>query len=95
MIHVDAAVEQPWPRTDWDGLARNAVEAALAASPHGDLLASPATIEISLRLTSDDEVQALNRQYRQKDKPTNVLSFPMVQADLIEAVSANSDDGEV
>ena len=95
MIHVEVAVEQPWPAADWDALARAAVEAALAASPHGELLASPATIEVSLRLTSDEEVQALNRQYRGKDKPTNVLSFPMIQPDLIEAVSANSDDGEV
>ncbi len=37
----------------------------------------------------------MNRQYRQKDKPTNVLSFPMVQPDLIETVTQNSDDGEV
>ena len=52
------------------------------------------TIEISIRLTSDAEVQILNRQYRQQDKPTNVLSFPMVQPDLIDAL-ANTDDGEV
>ncbi|MCA3254236.1 MAG: rRNA maturation RNase YbeY, partial [Alphaproteobacteria bacterium] len=36
----------------------------------------------------------LNRQYRGKDKPTNVLSFPMVQPDLLASL-ANSDDGEV
>ncbi|MFN3435594.1 MAG: rRNA maturation RNase YbeY, partial [Sphingomonas sp.] len=28
-------------------------------------------------------------------KPTNVLSFPMVQPDLIDTVSQNSDDGEL
>ena len=59
------------------------------------MLTTPATVEISVRLTSDDEVHALNRQYRQKDKPTNVLSFPMVQPDLIDTVSQNSDDGEL
>ena len=32
--------------------------------------------EISLRLVDEDESQALNGQYRGKDKPTNVLSFP-------------------
>ena len=31
---------------------------------------------------------------RGKDKPTNVLSFPMVQADLIESLG-NTDDGEI
>ena len=31
----------------------------------------------SLLVTTADEVQSLNNQYRNKDKPTNVLSFPM------------------
>jgi probable rRNA maturation factor len=52
-------------------------------------------IEVAVRLTSDEEVRTLNRQYRDKDKPTNVLSFPMVQTDLLETVTQNSDDGEV
>lgn len=33
-------------------------------------------IEISVRLVDREEIQALNRSYRQQDKPTNVLSFP-------------------
>ncbi|WP_295803619.1 rRNA maturation RNase YbeY [uncultured Microbulbifer sp.] len=32
--------------------------------------------EISLRIVDEAESQALNNQYRGKDKPTNVLSFP-------------------
>ncbi|WP_226702332.1 rRNA maturation RNase YbeY [Microbulbifer elongatus] len=35
-----------------------------------------AEAEISLRIVDEDESQALNSQYRGKDKPTNVLSFP-------------------
>src|SRR5690606_7633475 len=41
------------------------------------------------------EVHQLNRQYRDKDKPTNVLSFPMIEPDLISVITQNSDDGEV
>ena len=48
---------------------------------------------MAIRLTDDDEVQTLNAQYRAKDKPTNVLSFPMVQPDLLDSL-ANTDDGE-
>ncbi|PSJ45488.1 rRNA maturation RNase YbeY [Zobellella taiwanensis] len=32
--------------------------------------------EITVRLVDETESQALNRDYRGKDKPTNVLSFP-------------------
>lgn len=32
--------------------------------------------ELSLVLADDDFVQNLNREYRGKDKPTNILSFP-------------------
>ena len=36
--------------------------------------------EVSLVLTDDAAVQILNRDYRGKDRPTNVLSFPVVNA---------------
>lgn len=33
--------------------------------------------EISLLVTNDETIHSLNKEYRQKDKPTDVLSFPM------------------
>jgi probable rRNA maturation factor len=33
--------------------------------------------ELSLLLVNDLQIQALNRQYLRRDKPTNVLAFPM------------------
>ena len=95
MIQIELSREDPWPEGDWQALAERAARAAIERTPHGPLLTTPAAIEISVRLTSDAEVRALNHQYRQKDKPTNVLSFPMVQPDLIDTISQNSDDGEV
>ncbi|MFZ4688526.1 MAG: rRNA maturation RNase YbeY [Polymorphobacter sp.] len=82
------------PDADWEALAATAVRAALAETPHGSIADSPLSVEVSIRLSDDADVHTLNRQYRQKDKPTNVLSFPMVQPDLLESL-ANSDDGEV
>ncbi|MFV9615034.1 MAG: rRNA maturation RNase YbeY [Gammaproteobacteria bacterium] len=32
---------------------------------------------VSMRVTTSEEIQQLNKQYRNKDKATNVLSFPM------------------
>ncbi|THD37833.1 MAG: rRNA maturation RNase YbeY [Sphingomonas sp.] len=95
MLEIALSSEAPWPEHDWEALAARAARAAIGLTPHGELLTSAAAIEVSVRLTSDDEVHTLNRQYRHKDKPTNVLSFPMVQPDLLETVTLNSDDGEV
>jgi probable rRNA maturation factor len=33
--------------------------------------------ELSILITDDEEIQQLNRQFRGKDKPTDVLSFPL------------------
>lgn len=96
MIAIELTREDPWPEAiDWAGLADRATLAAIARTPHGPLAETAAAIEISLRLTTDEEVRILNRDYRHKDSPTNVLSFPMVQPDLLETISENSDDGEV
>lgn len=95
MIHVELSREEPWPEGDWAALALRAVLAAVERTPHGPLATTPAAVEVSVRLTSDEEVRTLNRRYRGKDKPTNVLSFPMVQPDLLDTVSQNSDDGEL
>ncbi|MDG2535606.1 rRNA maturation RNase YbeY [Sphingomonas sp. HITSZ_GF] len=95
MLDVAALVESPWPENDWEALANRAAEIALKQTPFLEWLDHAATIEVAVRFTSDDEVHVLNRQYRDKDKPTNVLSFPMIQPDLMEAVTENSDDGEV
>jgi len=34
--------------------------------------------EISILLLDDPQIKDLNREYREKDKPTDVLSFPML-----------------
>lgn len=40
--------------------------------------------EISVMLVDDEKIQELNRIYRDKDQPTDVLSFPMYEADQVE-----------
>ena len=94
MIEVALSCEPPWPDNDWEPLFERMTAQTIAATPHGDLATTTAIVEISVRLTCDEEVHNLNRQYRQQDKPTNVLSFPMVQPDLIDGLT-NTDDGEI
>jgi probable rRNA maturation factor len=74
VIDVDVLVlDQRWADMgDPEALARRSVEAALAVladAPSDD-------VEISVAFADDDAVQSLNRDWRGKDYPTNVLSFP-------------------
>lgn len=94
MIEVALDCGGGWPDEPWQERAALAVDAALRRTPHGDLIESPVRIEVSIKLTDNDEVQSLNARYRGKDKPTNVLSFPMVQPDLLDGLDIG-DDGEV
>ena len=69
----DSSGEKPF---DWSPLARRAAEAAIIESAYPDLAESDRPVEISVTLTGDEQVRALNAKWRGKDKPTNVLSFP-------------------
>ena len=63
-------------------LDRDAVEAVRAAGLGpllrrcGDALAVPARAALAMRLTTDAELRALNRDFREVDAPTDVLAFP-------------------
>jgi len=83
-IAIDADAEWDSSR-DWAELARSAATAAIAESAFPQLGQGERTVELSVRLTSDDEVHALNSEWRGKDKPTNVLSFPMAEEDELES----------
>ncbi len=95
MIDVALSAEPLWGQgTDWEALASRAAGAALAATPHGEWAKAEFIAEISVRLTDDVEVKALNRDYRHKDAPTNVLSFPMIAPGLLDGL-ANTADSEI
>lgn len=47
-----------------------------------DYLPTALGYEVSLRLTTDTEIQTLNSQYREQDKPTDVLAFASLEANL-------------
>ena len=43
--------------------------------------------EVSIRITSSQEMRELNRRFRRKNKPTDVLSFPLQLAEAGPATS--------
>ncbi|MEO1489297.1 MAG: rRNA maturation RNase YbeY [Pseudomonadota bacterium] len=74
-----------WPEGEWDALAQRCAEAAGAVARE---LANE-RLTTSLLFTSDAEVHALNRDWRGRDKPTNVLSFPMVDREDLLALGGD------
>jgi probable rRNA maturation factor len=78
--------------TDWKPLVRRAAEAAIAESAYPELAELERRVEISVTLTGDEQVRVLNAKWRGKDKPTNVLSFPMAdERDLSRANVAEAE----
>lgn len=75
---------------DWEALAARAAQAAATVAPelaHDNLL-------VSIVFGDDDEVRALNKQWRAKDAPTNVLSFPMMsREDVLRAADDDAHEG--
>jgi probable rRNA maturation factor len=82
-MDLDIDIED-WPAGDWEALATRAAAAVSEGEP---LLANPRLIA-SLLFTSDAEVHTLNREWRKHDKPTNVLSFPMLERAEMGALAA-------
>ncbi|MGB0935010.1 MAG: rRNA maturation RNase YbeY [Alphaproteobacteria bacterium] len=72
-IEVDISVESSL----WDDVDLSIIETTLQSS-WNDLVNSdlPEACDVSVVLTDNQHIRQLNQQYRQKDKPTNVLSFP-------------------
>ncbi len=60
-----------------DQLAEEILYNANEQIPNGD------NSELSVILADDELLQKLNKKYRSKDKPTNILSFPMHENDSI------------
>ena len=84
-LELDLEIEQPWPAGEWEALAERASEAAAQVAPE---LGNP-RLSASLLFTSDDEIHTLNREWRQRDKPTNVLSFPMLERGELLALAGD------
>jgi len=88
MLEIALDADEEWDSSrSWERLARRAAEAAIAESAFPDLTETDRPVELSVTLTSDEHVRELNAKWRNKDKATNVLSFPM--ADELDLSRAN------
>jgi len=93
VILIESDMSDEWDSdTGWGAIARDAVRAAVARSSHAKLIDGPLAVEVSVKFTGDAEVRSLNAGYRGRDKATNVLSFPMIEAALLDRLTLS--DGE-
>lgn len=76
MIDLDLRIADP----DWTAAVENLSDVCTAALNAGAAQKNSSG-NISVLLTNDDEIQVLNREWRGKDKPTDVLSFPASEMD--------------
>lgn len=53
-----------------------AIRRAIRTTLQQEILDTKRAVAVSLVLSDNDQVQELNLEWRKKDKPTNVLSFP-------------------
>jgi probable rRNA maturation factor len=81
-MQLEIAIKEPWPAGDWVELAERTAAVTAQVAPE---IANP-RLEASLLFTSDEEIHELNREWRQRDKPTNVLSFPMLEREDLLAL---------
>lgn len=80
MLEIALEADEEWDSSrSWEPLVRKAAEAAIAESAFPQLGEASRRVELSVRLAGDEEVRGLNAHWRGKDKPTNVLSFPMAE----------------
>ena len=78
MLEIELDQSDDWKGDqDWQNLADAAVKAAFDVAGFG----VDSNISISICLSDNTTVHGLNREWRGKDKPTNVLSFPMLDAE--------------
>ena len=64
-----------WPKALL-GLVEPCLRAAYGWCQHHQIADLPTTASLSIALMDDKMIQSLNQQWRGKDSPTNVLSFP-------------------
>ena len=69
--------------TQWLNTAYSYVTQALPANNQAKPVSHGFSPEISIRIVSSQESQFLNAQYRNKNKPTNVLSFESELPDFV------------
>ena len=78
MIKVSFNVDEPFWAKEMPLFRKNILKAA-TETLNTAYKSKKNNLEVSFLLTSDSNIRLLNKNYRNKDRSTNVLAFPMNQ----------------
>jgi probable rRNA maturation factor len=83
---LDVCIEyEPWAALeDLEAIIGRSIKAACDYLSERDHFHVPVTSELALLFTSDEAMRTINKEWRDQDKPTNVLSFPALEPQGIE-----------
>ena len=84
-FHFEYEVEKKFP-FDYEALIKRVVEQVL------DYEKCPYEVEVNIVITDDEEIRQVNEEYREIDRATDVLSFPMVFYDTPGVFSKVEED---
>jgi probable rRNA maturation factor len=71
----NSLVEETLASVDLDGVVRHTLAAVHITQE----------VMLTLLITDDDGIREMNKQYREQNKPTDVLSFPLMEKPLVDA----------
>ena len=72
---IEAAILEALPLIELEQVVQSTLQAAGITEP----------VSLTLLVTDDATIQEMNKRYRQQDKPTDVLSFPLLDKPLVNA----------
>jgi len=90
---VELVMGKPCPLEELRDLAHKIINKELNELVNGEN--DIKSIEVSLTFVGPDEIRELNREYRDTDEPTDVLSFPLWEGENGRFVVPSSDWGEI
>ena len=90
-LDIQYETEKQLP-VEYEALITKVVDAAL------DYAKCPYEVELNVTLTDNEEIDKINKEFREIDRPTDVLSFPMLDYETpgdfawLEEDEENNDD---